>query len=81
MLTVKEKNALREEVYGGLETVELATGFEFVGRTKEGALFSDGESFIVAKATVKNDGFDGEAAMAEYAAAQEAKAAKAKKDE
>lgn len=77
MLDAKGKAVLRREVYGAVGEVELATGFEFAGMGKEGAVFTDGEDSFVVKVVVKNAGYDAAGAVAELEEAEAAKVAAA----
>lgn len=62
-MKASEKKILRESVLNTISELPMED-FEFKGFTKEGAAFSNGEVVIMIKPTIKNDGFDLEAALA-----------------
>lgn len=61
-MKANEKKILRESVMQTISELPMED-FEFRGFTKEGAAFSNGVDVIVIKATIKNDGFDLDAAL------------------
>ncbi len=79
MLDTKAKAVLRTNVMGVIAGVDLATGFDFAGMTKEGVAFTNGEDVFVVKAVVKAEGFDLEDALEEYQEAEKARMEKAAK--
>ncbi len=62
-MKANEKKALRETVLQSISEIDLGE-FEFRGFTKDGAAFSNGTDVITIKPTVKNEGYDLEAAVA-----------------
>lgn len=79
MMNQKEKKQVRENAIQTIEQVFQLEGFQFVGQTKDGALFAneDGQHMTI-KPILHTEKFDAEEKLEEFAEAERKAAEKAK---